>query len=382
MEIDSIMNVKGLMEEFARNTGLDPEFSAPVRYLWTDSFAVCNYIGLYKHTNNEKYLKLSLNLIDQVHHVLGKHRKEKSAWISGLDNENGEIHPTIGGLRIGKELDERQLNDEYDEILEWERDGQYYHYITKWIHALNTTSKTTMDDKYLQWASELLKTAHNAFTYVPQPGLPMRMYWKMSIDLKHPLVSSMGQHDPLDGYLTYIETETTSKLFGPLKFDKAINEIGSICRRMDLKTNDPLGLGGLLSDAARTTQLMAKNNIKLSKILDNILESSLVSMRSYLRTNQLTLSPDYRLAFRELGLSIGLKGLELMDICFEKYPEKFNSKQKGFLKQLKNYSNISREINSFWLNIKNQKSNNWLEHRDINTVMLASSLLPDGFLRI
>jgi hypothetical protein len=29
------------------------------------------------------------------------------------------------------------------------------------------------------------------------------MYWKMSIDLSRPLVQSMGQHDSLDGFITY-----------------------------------------------------------------------------------------------------------------------------------------------------------------------------------
>ncbi len=34
------------------------------------------------------------------------------------------------------------------------------------------------------------------------------MYWKMSIDLKRPLIPSMGQHDPLDGYITYNEIQS------------------------------------------------------------------------------------------------------------------------------------------------------------------------------
>jgi len=35
------------MTEFARLTGLSPASSAPRRYLWTDAFAVCNFLGLY-----------------------------------------------------------------------------------------------------------------------------------------------------------------------------------------------------------------------------------------------------------------------------------------------------------------------------------------------
>ena len=41
------------------------------------------------------------------------------------------------------------------------------------------------------------------------------MYWKMSIDLTRPLVPSMGQHDPLDGLVTYNELQlTATRVFG------------------------------------------------------------------------------------------------------------------------------------------------------------------------
>jgi hypothetical protein len=42
----------------------------------------------------------------------------------------------VGGLRIGKPLKERGANEPIDESLEWDRDGQYFHYLTKWMHAL------------------------------------------------------------------------------------------------------------------------------------------------------------------------------------------------------------------------------------------------------
>jgi len=369
------------MDNFAVNTGLYPESSKPVRYLWTDAFAVCNYMGLFNLTGDTEYLDMGSKLINQVHQVLGKWR-DKSGWISGLDETTGKNHPTIGGLRIGKKLGERGLNQEYDEVLEWEMDGQYYHYITKWIHALNITAKTSEKIKYVQWAGELLKTAHNVFTYLPAPNVSLRLYWKMSIDLKRPLITSMGQQDPIDGYLTYKETETISALFDGQKFEREIKEISGICSKMDLETNDPLGIGGLLSDAVRTTQLMIYGTINKPEILDDILESTLMGIVSYIGTGQLSLTPDYRLAFRELGLSIGLKGLKIIEICIKDHPELFTSKHKTLLKQLKNYQYISKDIDEFWLNPINQKSINWKEHQDINTVMLATSLYPEGFLRI
>ena len=58
---------------------------APKRYLWTDAFAVCNYLELYDQTGEEAYRQLALRLVDQVHHLLGRHRAEnphtgRSIW--------------------------------------------------------------------------------------------------------------------------------------------------------------------------------------------------------------------------------------------------------------------------------------------------------------
>jgi len=188
--------VREIMTEFANQTGLLPATKSPRRYLWTDAFAVCTFLELYRQTNDEKYKNLALRLVDQVHSILGRHREDdpRTGWISGLDEEGGKIYPTKGGLRIGKEMEERRSTDPFDEQLEWDRDGQYYHYLTKWMHALNRVSRVTGDLIYNTLAMELAKTAHARFTYIPSSGGQKRMYWKMTIDLSYPLVESMGHH--------------------------------------------------------------------------------------------------------------------------------------------------------------------------------------------
>jgi hypothetical protein len=120
------------------------------------------------------------------------------------------MHPTQRGLRIGKRLNERKPGVPYDDRLEWDRDGQYFHYLTKWMHALNRMSRVTREQKYNQWAIELAQAAHDGFTYVPLSGGRPRMYWKMSTDLSRPLVPSMGQHDPLDGFITFSVLQITA----------------------------------------------------------------------------------------------------------------------------------------------------------------------------
>ncbi len=203
------------MLDFGRLTGLKGLASSdshPRRYLWTDAFAVCNYLELFRQTDDETYRDLALSLVDQVHHTLGRHRDDdtRQGWISGLDEEEGERHPTVRGLRIGKQLNERRTDEPPNERLEWEQDGQYYHYLTKWMHALNCVARVTGDSTYTRWAIELAQTAHARFTYATPHGGRKRMYWKMSIDLTYPLVSSMGQHDPLDGFVTYNELQAAA----------------------------------------------------------------------------------------------------------------------------------------------------------------------------
>jgi hypothetical protein len=127
-----------LMAEFAMRTGLRPPARDHERYLWTDAFAVCNFLELFRRTHDEEYLRYATVLIDEVHQVLGRYRDDdmRSGWISGRDKETARLHPTAGGLRIGKPLKEREAGEPIDERLEWDRDGQYFHYLTKWMHAL------------------------------------------------------------------------------------------------------------------------------------------------------------------------------------------------------------------------------------------------------
>jgi hypothetical protein len=43
---------------------------------------------------------------------------------------------------------------------------------------------------------------------------------------------------------------------------------------------------------------------------------------------------------------------------------------------------LNEIIESFWLDANNQKAESWTAHQDINMVMLATSLAPDGYLAL
>lgn len=155
------------------------------RYLWSDAFGVCNYISMHyaAGSKDQQYLDQADAVIDDVHETLGCYRGKDKKRLGAATDE----HPLLGGLRIGKE-------DPDD-------DGQYFHYLTKWMFALNRMKIARDDDKYNRWAIELAESVHSKFVRV-EGGRP-RMFWKLSVDLSCPMTWSEGNLDPFDGYVTY-----------------------------------------------------------------------------------------------------------------------------------------------------------------------------------
>jgi len=96
----------------------------------------------------------------------------------------------------------------------------------------------------------------------------------------------------------------------------------------------------------------------------------------------LNLPAAHRLAFRELGLSIGLQAIERLQGLLEQYPGIFNKKPliHSRVLSLMRYVRLSEMINAFWLESENKKFDSWTDHRNINIVMLATSLSPDVYL--
>lgn len=374
------------MQDFARATGLDPPGNQQRRYLWTDAFAVCNYLGLFKKNGDLSSRELALRLIDQVHHILGRHRDDdpRDGWISGLLPEEGELHPTIGGLRIGKSLPERRSGEPYDEQQEWDRDGQYFHYLTQWMHSLNRAGMIMHNPVFHAWAIELARTAHARFTY--RAGERTRMFWKMSTDLSRPLVSSMGQHDPLDGLVTYAELQLAAGrgMGGQQVLKQEMADTAGMVRGIPLATEDPLGIGGLLSCTARIVRLTIRGGIPYPGLLESVTAAAVRSLESFTLNRCLDLPARSRLAFRELGLSIGIAGIESLPALIEKNSIMFEGQETIIrsVQALQDYLPLRVSIEKFWLAEENQASVTWTGHKEINTVMLVTSLVPYGFLDI
>jgi len=368
------------MEEFADATGVSRK-AKPRRYLWTDAFALCNFLGLARLTGEDRFLRFARELVDQVHHVLGRHRGDdpRQGWISGLPEEEGQRHPTRGGLRIGKALNERGPDQPPDSQLEWQQDGQYFHYLTKWMHALYRMGQETGEHRFLYWAAELAATAHRAFSYRISSGGPKRLVWKMSIDLSRPLVSSMGQHDPLDGLITCLELQTGAG-FDPADgtdLTVAIADMTQMCSQARWATDDPLGIGGLLDDATRLAGLIFERGVVRHELLHRLLVEAERSLHGLDWSILLSRSAEHRLAFRELGLAIGIHGLPRIRSLVGR-----NQLLATVSDRIQQYQRLAEKIETFWSDPGHRLSRTWTDHRDINMVMLATSLAPESYLQL
>ena len=325
-----------------------------------------------------------------MHHVLGRHRADdpRDGWITGLNDREGERHPTKGGLRIGKALNERGPDDPFDERLEWDRDGQYFHYLTKWMHALACAGRVTGEPHYVRWARELAETAVDRFSYGPGSGRPQGMVWKMSIDLSRALVDSQGQHDPLDGLVTCLQLRHVANVMGEptaADLDRQIAALAAMCADQPLATADPLGTGGLLSAAHTLAQLTLAGVSGYGGLIDAMLDEALPGLEYQSRApDALSMPADYRLAFRELGLSIGLRALKRTQALAAQHPEALASVSSlgPLLERLMRHVPLIDRIEGFWLEPANRSSPTWKEHENINAVMLATSLAPESYLAL
>mgnify|MGYP000272676830 CR=1 FL=1 len=132
----------------------DPQFPKPMpsdeaglchdglqrRYLWTDAFGVLAYLSLADQLEQqqtpekaETYRAAAHRLIHVVHDCLGQPRSDTDKTMQmtkDMASPNGNV-----GLRIGK-AHHRQVTD-----AGMSYDGQYWHYIDKWLLALSRAGR-------------------------------------------------------------------------------------------------------------------------------------------------------------------------------------------------------------------------------------------------
>jgi hypothetical protein len=211
------------------------------------------------------------------------------------------------------------------------------------------------------------------------------MVWKMSIDLSYPLVSSMGQHDPLDGFVTYLElTQAASDEPSAPDLDAEIREMRSLCQGLRWETEDALGIGGLLTDGFRLAQLVLPSGGEERDLLANVLGAAAASLDQHVRFRSLDEPLRFRLAFRELGLALGLRAVPRLKALADS--KRAHLEEVGFpfsrIEDLAGHDPLRETIETQWREAARKGHESWMSHQDINTVMLATSLAPESYLSV
>jgi hypothetical protein len=128
-----------------------------------------------------------------------------------------------------------------------------------------------------------------------------------------------------------------------------------------------------LADAWRVVQLASDGATAGGELRDRLLDAALVGLAGHERAAELSMPASYRLGFRELGLAIGLTAVPLMRAA---------SGHSLRLERLAQLLPLRGEIEAFWLHPDHRRTATWLEHQNINEVMLATSLVPEGYLTL
>ena len=354
-----------LMNEFAKGTGITRDGETEQdRYLWTDAWAVQNFLALAAEFDEKAYADLAIDLIEKVHYTLGRYSPQdpRSGWISELSDEEGRNHPAIRGLRIGKNQLERKRTETFNSRKEWERDGQYYHYHTRWIQALLQSAEFFEDQELIRDAAELSLAGRH---FINQINNRLHLFWKMSVDLSRPQVLSMGAHDPLDGYLTAQECNILAS--GDFDFTDYLEDLEDLCEGKNWESADPLGLGGLSLNVVRSAELESHVALPESVKPQKLFQDLNRGLESFAGQSELDSPVGYRLAFRECGLSLGLRVLN-------GYSDKLA--ENGLdINRLDEIMHMAETIEDFWSQSENREHQSYQNHLFINDVSLASSLL-------
>jgi hypothetical protein len=250
-----------------------------------DSFGVLNFLTLYKETSDSHYIDLARSLVGAVHDTLGRTRDGKSRLPGASDSA-----PLAGGLRIGK-----------DSATGPDGDGQYHHYLTLWMFALNRLSLACNDHTYNDLGISLAKAIHPRFVYNRDSSRP-RMFWKMSMDLSQPLVRSEGNLDPIDGFVTFRLLQEADGQ-GSTVLEEEIADYEKIVRAKwrGYSSADPLDLGMTLW----TAHWFAGEPYR-EEWAEGLVQRAKRDLAELFEEGYFDMPMKRRLAFRECGTCLGI----------------------------------------------------------------------------
>ena len=142
-----------ILRGYAGRTGLAPASGTPTRYLWTTRSRSARTSGSTRRPANPPVAPARSRWSSRSTPSSGAAgARRRTGWIGNLPSE-GAIHrrPQVSGSA------DRSPNagpSNRSTTGSMDRDGQYYHYLTKWTHALCRASRVTGDPVYGVWAAE------------------------------------------------------------------------------------------------------------------------------------------------------------------------------------------------------------------------------------
>ncbi|KAL8646133.1 MAG: hypothetical protein Q9226_007002 [Calogaya cf. arnoldii] len=225
-------------------------------------------------------------------------------------------------------------------------DGQYHHYQTIWLFALNRMSVASQHAPYNDDAIALAKAIHPRFFDNVESTAP-RMYWKIAMDMSRPLVAGEGNTDALDGYVVY------SLLAAGAKDPQCLaTEIADYRRVIDRKgqhlvSHDMLDLGMSLWLA----QWGSAGNSSAQQLGTRCIER----FDDIVSTGSLEGSFRRRIAFRDFGAMLGLR-------CYLADQPKYELQIHQLLEKWEHWMDTQPE-----------------DLQAINQVMYAAALIPGAF---
>jgi len=229
------------------------------RYLWTDAFGVVLLLSLYHELGDEAYLEQAEWVVAEVERVLGRER----------------------GIRIGEAPD---------------RDGQYFHYLAMWIHALDQLGAER--PAYRERAIELVREIHGPFV---QPGVGV--YWKMTDDLQRRYPGfGLGALDAFQGYVVYRQLAPEA-LAGEIAEMKSLVDVSY----PTLEVDQDLGLGMILW----MTHFYPQEQwaiVQRQRCLDTLDRMWIEQPGYFCRRPEMT---NVKFAFTNYGVSLGLQSAEV-----------------------------------------------------------------------
>ena len=83
-------------------------------------------------------------------------------------------------------------------------------------------------------------------------------------------------------------------------------------------------------------------------------------------------------------MSIGFRAVEKLAEFVKNHPDPKNTgpSLRARIEPFSPYGSFREQIESFWLDRRNRAVQSWTDHREINMVMLATSLAPDGYFTL